>query len=82
MAQFIVRGLEDDICEELKRLARSRGQSMAEFVREILRSAVLKPTVSSSDLGTRMAARFSRHGLVQDIPELRGNEIVPPEFSQ
>ena len=40
MAQVIVRNLEDDVRDKLRELARSRGQSMEETVREILRSAV------------------------------------------
>ena len=39
MAQFIVRGLEEDVKTRLKRRAERHGHSMEEEVRDILRNA-------------------------------------------
>ena len=39
MAQFIVRGLEDDVKARLKRRAERHGRSMEEELRSILRNA-------------------------------------------
>ena len=80
MAQIIVRNLDDEVRDQLRKLATSRGQSMEEVVREILRQAVLKPNVSQDRLGSRIAARFTAIGLKEEIAELRGNELAPPSF--
>lgn len=82
MAQFVVRNLEDDVRDKLRELARRRGQSMEEAVRDILRNAVVERGGSPARLGTRIAARFAAHGLKQEIPELRGNTIEPPSFDK
>jgi plasmid stability protein len=78
VAQFLVRDLEDDICEKLRELARRRGQCMEETVCDILRNAVLKRKKSSAGLGSRLAATFSDCSLEGDIRELRGHSIQPP----
>jgi antitoxin FitA len=72
MAQFIVRGLEDDVKARLKRRAAQHGRSMEEEVRHILRDAVKAQNQPLTRLGSRMAARFARAGLTTDLPELRG----------
>jgi plasmid stability protein len=72
VAQFIVRGLEDDVKTRLKRRATQRGRSMEEEIRHILRDAVKGPDQRRSKLGSRIAARFARAGLNTDLPELRG----------
>ena len=82
MAQIIVRNLEEDVRDKLRKLARSQGRSLEEVVREILRRAVLTPIEPSSQLGTRLASLFSKHGLTADIAERRGNEIAPPSFDR
>ena len=71
MAQLIVRDLEESVKERLKRRAARNGRSMEDEVRQILRNAT-KEDGRSARLGSRIAARFRRNGLTQDLPELRG----------
>ncbi len=76
MAQFTVRNLEDHVKVRLKRRAARHGRSMEEEVRHILRDAVKKQNQPVTQLGSRIAARFTKAGLATDLPELRGQ--VPP----
>jgi plasmid stability protein len=84
MAQFVVRNLEDDVHARLRVLASEQGQSMEEFVREVLRSIALEHGQRRSPLGTRVASRFARIGLkkTEDISEFNGQSIAPPEFDR
>jgi plasmid stability protein len=72
MAQFIVRDLEDDVKARLKRRAERHGRSMEEEIRDILRNAAKEENRPRPNLGSRIAARFARTGLTEDLPELRG----------
>ena len=72
MAQFVVRHLEDDIAEKLKQRARKHARSMEDEVRHSLRTAVQQRPVGRQKLGTRIAQRFKRTRLTEDLPELRG----------
>ena len=80
MAQLLVRHLEDDVKTKLQRRARRHGRSAEEEVREILRNAVREESGARPPLGSRLAARFARVGLAQDIPELRGQPPRPADF--
>ncbi len=80
MAQFVVRNLEDDIHQKLRDLAKSRGQSLEEFVRDKLRSVALEDAKSRKKLGSKIAKRFAKIGLQSPIEELRGRTINPPSF--
>ncbi len=82
IAQIIIRNLEEDIRNKLRKLATRQGQSLEEVVREILRRAVVTPIEPPARLGTRLASLLSKHGLKVDIAELRGNEIAQPIFNQ
>jgi len=82
MAQLVVRQLDDDVKERLKRRARRHGRSTEEEVREILRNAVRGEGRIREPLGSRIAARFRRVGLDQDIPELREQAAQPAEFQR
>ena len=77
MAQFIVRGLEDDVKTRLKRRAERHGRSMEEEVRDILRNAVKEANRPPPKLGSRIAARFAKAGLTKDLPELHGQAPRP-----
>jgi plasmid stability protein len=79
MAQLVVCNLDDDVKAKLQRRARLHGRSTEEEVREILRNAVKDRLRAPASLGSRLAARFSRLGLTQDIPELRGQPARPAE---
>lgn len=77
MAQLIVRNLEEDVKLRLKQRAQRNGRSVEEEVRQILRSAARPPKRPTKGLGTRIAARFAKSGLRDDLPELRGQT---PQF--
>lgn len=81
MAQFVVRHLEDEIKARLQRRAARHGRSMEEEVREILRNALKNEGAPISLLGMRIAARFLRRGLTEDLPELHGHIARPAHFA-
>ena len=82
MAQLIVRNLEDDIRNRLRDLAQKHGRSMEEEVRAILRGAVIGKGAKRPQLGSRLAERFSKLGLNEDIAELRGQPVEPPRLDR
>lgn len=77
---MIVRQLDDDVKAKLQRRARRHGRSTEEEVREILRNAVKSESGVRPPLGSRLAARFSKIGLREEIPELRGQPVRPADF--
>jgi len=80
MAQFIVRDLEDDVKARLKRRAVRHGRSMEEELRHILRNAVKEDNKRLPALGSRIASRFAKTGLSEELPELRGQLPRSAEF--
>jgi plasmid stability protein len=80
MAQVVVRQLDDDVKDKLKRRARRHGRSTEEEIREILRNAVRSEGTIPTRLGSRIVARFRRVGLDGEIPELRGQAARPAEL--
>ncbi len=80
MAQFVVRHLEDDVAEKLKRRAKRHARSMEDEVRHILRSAVQDGPRSAGKLGSRIAGRFRRSGLTTNLPEWRGRMVSAADF--
>ncbi len=80
MAQLIVRQLDDDVKAKLERRAWRNGRSTEEEARDILRNAVKSESGARPPLGSRLAARFSRIGLLGEIPELRGQPVRPGDF--
>jgi plasmid stability protein len=80
MAQVVVRGLEEEVKEGLKRRARRHGRSMEDEVRHILRKAAREAPAASRKLGSRIAARFKGRGLSSDVPEWRGHRPKPADF--
>jgi plasmid stability protein len=81
VAQILIRQLDDDLKAKLQRRAREHGRSTEEEVREILRNAVRDQDRAPAALGTRIAKRFSKIGLEEDIAELRGG-VRPAEFGE
>lgn len=81
MAQFIVRNLEEDIKTGLKRRADKHGNSMEEEVRQILRNAVKEESMPAPKLGSRIAARFKKTGLKEDLPEFYGQAVTSADFN-
>ena len=80
MAQILVRQIEDDVKAKLQQRARSHGRSTEEEVREILRNSVRDEQTPPAMLGSRIAARFAKVGLDEDIPELRSQPVRPAEL--
>jgi plasmid stability protein len=74
MAQFIVRDLEEEVKVRLKRRALRHGRSMEEEIRHILRNAAKESGRPVAKLGSSIAARFRGSGLLQELPELKGDE--------
>jgi len=72
MARFVVRHLEEDVKSRLKRRAERHGRSVEEEVRHILRNALKEENRPATGLGSRIAARFTKTGLTEDLPELHG----------
>jgi len=82
VAQFVVRNLEDDVVEKLKRRAKRNQRSMEDEVRHILRAAVREGSAPERKLGSRIALRFRRAGLTGDIPEWRGRAARAADFDE
>jgi plasmid stability protein len=80
VAQFVVRNLEEDVAEKLKKRAQRHARSMEDEVRHILRTAVQERPEGIQNLGTRIAQRFRRSGLTSDLPEFRGVAARAAEF--
>jgi plasmid stability protein len=80
VAQFVVRHLEDDVAEKLKRRAKRHARSMEDEVRHILRDAVNEGGTDVGKLGSRIAQRFRRSGLTTDLPEWRGRAVSAADF--
>ena len=81
MGQFVVRHLEDEVKARLKRRAARHGRSMEEEARDILRNALKGEGAPPPLLGSRIAARFARRGLTEDLPELHGQVARPAHFA-
>ncbi len=82
MAQLVVRHLDDDVKAKLQIRARNHGCSTEEEVRQILTHAVQEVAAPREPLGTRIAARFAKIGLDQEIPELRGQSARSADFGE
>lgn len=82
MAQLLVRNLEDDVAERLRRRARRHRRSTEEEVRNILRDAVKDEDTPSPPLGSRLRQRFAGIGLEDEIAELRGQPSHPAAFDE
>jgi plasmid stability protein len=81
MARFVLRNLERDLQDALERRAASHECSMEEAVRRILRRDLLQQPVALRGLGSRVAARLIDAGLDGPLPEVKGQEIDPIDFS-
>ncbi len=80
MAQLIVRRIEENVKERLRRRAKMHGRSMEEEAREILRRAVLSEPRREPGAGTQIAALFKGLAMDFDIPEFRGEPVRPAKF--
>lgn len=66
----------------LKNQAALHGWSMENEAREILRSALMKKERQETGLGSRIAVRFADIGLDEDLPEMRGQTVIPMDFTE
>ena len=84
MAQLVVRNIEESVKTKLQRRAKRHGRSMEEEVREILRDATKDEVKNRKGLGTEIAELFRGIGLRpgEELPELRGFTIEPPDFEE
>lgn len=82
MAQLVVRKIEDEVKDKLRRRAKRHGRSVEEEVREILRDATKREGRKSRRLGTEIVGLFRRAGLKpgEEIRELREIKIEPADF--
>jgi plasmid stability protein len=80
MAQLLVRKLDQEVKERLRRRAKQHGRSLEEEVREILSSAAAADRRANVPLGTRISSRFAGLGFKGDIEELRGQRPRPARF--
>lgn len=80
MAQLVVRNLEQDVKARLQARARRHRRSLEAEIRDILRNAANAEDRPAGGLGSAIAARFQGRGLPEDIPELRGFTLDPPNF--
>jgi len=84
MAQLLVRNIESTVKAKLQRRAKRNGRSMEEEVREILRDATKEEGKPRKGLGTEISELFREVGLKpgEELPELRGFTIQPPDFEE
>jgi len=84
MAQLVVRKIEDEVKDKLRRRAKRHGRSVEEEVREILRDATKLEGKRKRLLGTEIARLFRRAGLKpgEEIRELREIEIEPADLEE
>lgn len=77
MGTLTIRNLEDPIKSRLRLRAAAGNRSMEEEARQILRAALQEPTAVTTDLGTRIRARFAGLGDVQ-LPLAPREPVRPP----
>jgi antitoxin FitA len=84
MAQLIVRKIEDEVKDKLRRRAKRHGRSVEEEVREILRDATKREGKKSRLLGTEIARLFRSAGLKpgEEIREMREIDLEPADFGE
>ena len=82
MAQFVIRDIEEEVKSRLRRRAAGHRRSMEEEVREILRDAVKEDEPKPGGLGTEISSLFTKAGLEEEIPELRGFGLEAERFDR
>ena len=83
MAQLVIRKLDSETKERLRRRAARHGHSMEQEVRNILHAALVKEDGTQPlGLGTRINRRFAGLGLSEEMPELRGQLVRPADFGE
>ncbi|MEA3468501.1 MAG: toxin-antitoxin system [Thermodesulfobacteriota bacterium] len=80
MAQILIRNIDKDIKDRLRKRAIKHGTSMEAEVRSILANVLKQQKTTTGSLGTAIATRFSTIGLDTPLPELHGQIISPVDF--
>jgi antitoxin FitA len=80
VAQLVVRNIEDGVKVRLQRRARRNGRSMEEEIRDILRNSANNDSPNPGGLGLDIARLFTKVGIDEEIPELRGHKVEPFNF--
>ena len=80
MATLTIRNLEDTLKSRLRLRAAARNRSMEDEVRHILRAALQEPATPTSDMGSRIRARFAGLGDVHLQIAEREPVRLPPVF--
>lgn len=78
--QLLVRNIDPGLKRRLRDRAEKHGHSMEEEARDILRDALKEGRHPEKGLGTRIAARFRGLGITEEIQELRGFPVKPPDL--
>lgn len=83
MAQLLIRKLDTDVKDNLRRRARRHGVSMEEEARSILRAELLKPEREEYGMGSRIAALFRDiPDNDEPLPELPDTPLRPIDFDE
>jgi plasmid stability protein len=83
MAQLLIRKLDTDVKDNLRRRARRHGVSMEEEARSILRAELLKPEGEEYGMGSRIAALFRDiPDNDEPLPELPDTPLRPIDFDE
>ena len=80
MATLTIRDIDDALKRSLRIRAASRNRSMEEEARQILRAALLEATSPTTDLASRIRARFQGLGDVELPFSEREAVRAPPRF--
>jgi plasmid stability protein len=82
MAQLLVRNIEENVKDRLRRRAKRHGRSMEEEAREILRQAVLSEPRREREAGAQIAAMFKDLNVDFEIPEFKDEQVRTPKFPE
>lgn len=83
MGQLIVRQIDDDTKQRLKKRAARHGVSMEEEIRTILQNAVLRDDGKEFGLGSEIAALFwDIEGNEEPLPEMPDQPVKPATFDE
>ncbi len=80
MAQLVIRRIDDDVKERLRRRAARRGRSLEAELRDILRAAAREPQPEAGGLGSRIARRFKSVGFDGELPALPRQPARPAKL--
>jgi plasmid stability protein len=83
LAQLLVRNLDDDVTERLRKRAKQHGRSLEEEARLIIADAVKAPSKPEYGWASRVAAEFNELAFTDEEAanlEWRGQPMRPAEF--